>query len=153
MAMNRQTHRKTLEVGIRTVIFLYFKQQGEQWRDAFNMDDTDRASVQDVEYTDFGPMEEGTEMGGYTYDDGTEGPTTTYVMQKYQKAFKYSEEVLEDDQNGLMRRYPRAMARSILHTLDRLEAEGRITRAKRRDGHPRSDRVYVLPQSAKQEAA
>ena len=44
------------------------------------------------------------------------------------------------------------LERSILHTLDRLEAERRITRATRRDGHPRSDRVYVLP-AAKQEAA
>lgn len=41
--------------------------------------------------------------------------------------------------------------RSILHTLDRLEAEGRISRARRRDGYLRADRVYELP--AKQEAA
>lgn len=40
--------------------------------------------------------------------------------------------------------------RSILHTLDRLECEGRIKRAKRSDGRLRRDRVYVLPAAARE---
>ena len=116
--MNRQTHNKTLEVGLRQVLFQSFREKPEMWKQAFRMDTIDRASISDVAFTDFGPMQEGSEMGGYTYDAGTQGPTTTYTPSKYVKAFSLSEEVQEDDQNGLMRKYPAAMGRSIRHTLE-----------------------------------
>lgn len=118
MTMNRQVMAKTLEVGLRRVLMQSFREKPEMWRMAFQMDSIDRASIQDVAYTDFGPMQEGTELGGYSYDDAFEGPTTTYTPVKYQKAFKVSEELLDDDQNSLIRRYPRAMGRSIRHTLE-----------------------------------
>jgi hypothetical protein len=116
--MNRQTHPKILEVGLRRVLMQSFREKPEMWLRAFHIDSTDRASFQDVAYTDFGAMQEGEELGGYSYDDAYEAVTATYVPQSYRKAFKLSEEVLEDDQNGLMRRYPRAMGRSIRHTLE-----------------------------------
>lgn len=118
MTMNRQTHPKTLEVGLRMVMLQSFREKQEMWPQLFKSDSTDRASFQDVGFTDFGPMQEGTELGGYTDDDAYEAITTTYTPVKYVKRFKLSEEVVEDDQNGLMRRYPRALGRSVRHTLE-----------------------------------
>lgn len=118
MTMNRQNMAETLEVGLRRVMMQEFRQKEEYWRRFFNMDSMDRASISDVGFTDFGPMQEGSELGGYTYDDALPGFRTTYTPVKYQKAFKISEELLDDDQNSLMRRYPKAMGRSIRHTLE-----------------------------------
>lgn len=118
MTMNRQNMAETLEVGLRKVMMQSFRAKKEFWRRYFNMDSIDRASISDVGFTDFGPMQEGSELGGYTYDDALPGFTTTYTPTKYVKAFKISEELLDDDQNNLMRRYPKALGRSIRHTLE-----------------------------------
>lgn len=118
MTMNRQNMAETLEVGLRKVFMQSFRQKEEFWRKFFNMESMDRASISDVGFTDFGPMQEGSELGGYTYDDALPGFRTTYTPVKYQKAFKISEELLDDDQNALMRRYPKAMGRSVRHTLE-----------------------------------
>ncbi len=118
MTMNRQTFAAALEVGLRKTMMQSFRAKAEMWKILYNMDSMTRASIDDVGFTDFGPMQEGTELGGYTYDDALQGFRTTYTPVKYQKAFKISEEMLEDDQNNLMRRYPAALGRSIRHTLE-----------------------------------
>jgi len=118
MTMNRQTMAAALEVGLRRTLLQTVKAILESWKMGFQSDEINRASISDVGFTDFGPMQEGTELGGYTYDDALQGFRTTYTPNKYQKAFRISEELLDDDRNNLMRRYPQAMGRSIVHTLN-----------------------------------
>lgn len=116
MATNTQVLAQALEVGLRKIVGLSYREKPEMWRKLVNFDTTGRQTETDQGFTDFGPMSEITEGGAVPYDDPFQGFTTSYTQRKYGLGFKVTEEMRMFDQNNVIRKMPDRLGRSARHT-------------------------------------
>lgn len=92
--------------------WLKLKQREEEFSHVFNMDTTDKAFIDMAEFVGVGPMVEKPEGEPSTYRDAAQGGTKRIEMYTYALGVRSSYELYEDDQYGLIKQIPKAIARS-----------------------------------------
>lgn len=117
MGMTTQQNPKALEVGLRQALVGYFTPAAPQIDAVFNVGSTDRNYEEDVTYSDFSAMSEIAEGGGIPYETPAELFTTRYKPRKFGKGLTVTEEMRDDDQNRVVVRQVRCLAKAAAHTL------------------------------------
>lgn len=119
MSMNRSDFRKQLQEGLNVVFGLEYKRYPEEWREIFDIDNSNKAFEEDVLLTGFGSAPVKPEGGAVAYDSGQESYVARYVHETIALAFAITEEAEEDGLYGsLGNKFSRALARSLQHTKD-----------------------------------
>jgi len=115
--MNRNTFPKHLEEGLNTSFGLEYRSHPEEWRQIFEIENSNKAFEEDVLITGFGAAPVKAEGAAVSYDDGQQGWVARYDHETIALAFKITQEAVED--NLYMRigpRYSRALARALQET-------------------------------------
>lgn len=117
MAMNRALFKKQLQEGLNTVFGMEYKRHPEEWRDVFDVSNSNKAYEEDVLMSGLGAAVVKAEGAGVTYDSGQELWTARYTAETIALAFAITEEAVEDGLYGnLGAKYSKALARSMQHT-------------------------------------
>jgi len=118
MAATRGNFADELDPSIRTIFFDRYDQEPQVMPQVFNVGTTTRESETDSGTTAFGKLQQTSELGALDYEDPLKMYRTTYTPLKYTKGFKVSQELKEDDQNNVIARMPRALAKSVVYTTE-----------------------------------
>lgn len=100
------------------VHWLNLLQRDEEYSHVFNMETSDKAYEDEVEFSGLGPMGTKPEGESITYQDAIQGGTKRYVHATYGLGCRTSWELYEDDQYNLIMQVPKALARSAHFTLE-----------------------------------
>jgi len=115
--MNRSNFRKQLQEGLNTVFGMAYKSYPEEWRQIFEVTNSNKAYEEDVLMAGLGAAPVKAEGGGVSYDEGAESYVSRYNHETIALAFGITEEALEDGLYGnLGAKYAKALARSMQHT-------------------------------------
>lgn len=98
------------------VHWLQLKQRDEEYSHVFNIESSDKAFEDEVEFSGFGPMAPKGEGESVTYTDAIQGGTRRYIHTVYALGVRTSWELHDDDQYGLIMQVPKALARSAHFT-------------------------------------
>ena len=100
-----------------TEIVLEYKSYPEQWRNIFEVENSDRSFEEEVKLSGFGAAGTKDEGAAITYDDAQEAYTSRYVHNTIAMGFSLTEEAVEDNlYASLSARYTKALARAFQHT-------------------------------------
>lgn len=117
MAINRAQLRKQLEPGLNAVFGMAYRQYPEEWREAFMVENSDRAYEEDQLMTGFGAAAVKAEGAGVQFDNASEMWTARYDMVNIALAFSITEEAQDDNLYGnIGKKLSRALARSMQYT-------------------------------------
>ena len=115
--LNRAQFAKELEPGLNALFGLEYGKHGEQWREIFDVEKSEKAFEEDVLRAPFGAAPIKAEGSAVSYDTGSEVWTARYNHLTISLAFAITEEAEEDNLYGsLGRSYVKAQARSMQHT-------------------------------------
>lgn len=87
-------------------------QREEEFSHLFNIESSDKAYEDEVEFSGLGPMPEKPEGESVTYQDAIQGGTKRYLHSTFALGVRTSFELYEDDQYNLIKQVPKALARS-----------------------------------------
>lgn len=93
-------------------------QRDEEYSHVFNMETSDKAFEDEVEFSGLGPMGTKPEGEAITYQDAIQGGTKRYTPVTYGLGCRTSWELYEDDQYNLIMQVPKALARSAHFTME-----------------------------------
>ena len=117
MTMNRAKFRKELQEGLNTVFGLEYKRYPEEWRQLFDVENSNKAYEEDVLVAGLAAARVKPEGGAVTYDEGAEAWVARYNHNTVALAFAITEEAEEDNLYGALgSKYAKALARSMQHT-------------------------------------
>lgn len=117
MSMNRNQFRKQLQEGLNAIFGLEYRRYPEEWRDIFDIENSNKAFEEDLLLTGFGGAPVKPEGAAVAYDEGRESYVARYVHETIALAFAITEEAEEDGLYGsLGSKYSKALARSLQHT-------------------------------------
>lgn len=117
MAMNRAKFRKQLQEGLNATFGLEYRKWPEEWRQIFDVEQSQKAFEEDVLMFGFDAAPVKSEGGSVKFDEGGEAWVARYVHETIALAFAITEEAEEDNLYGsLGAKYARALARSMQHT-------------------------------------
>ena len=97
MPMNRSFNPKQLQEGINSVFGLAYNEHPEEWRQVFEIQNSNKAFEEDVLMTGFAEAVRQTDGGSVTYDQALEGWTARYNHVKMALAFSITEDNIEDN--------------------------------------------------------
>lgn len=89
----------------------------------FHMQTSENAYEQDSSLSGFGQHEETAELQNIPFEDRVPGWEVTYAHKKYSKGASISQEMIDDNKWGLVKKTPKALALSKMRTLERLGAD------------------------------
>lgn len=89
----------------------------------FHMERSDNAYEQDTSLSGFGQHEETAELQNIPFEDRVPGWEVTYAHKKYTKGASISQEMIDDNKWGLVKKTPKALALSKMRTLECLGAD------------------------------
>lgn len=89
----------------------------------FHMERSENAYEQDTSMSGFGQHEETAELQNIPFEDRVPGWEVTYAHKKYSKGASISQEMIDDNKWGLVKKTPKALALSKMRTLERLGAD------------------------------
>jgi len=107
-----------LEPGFRKIFDDKYLELKEVFPTIMHVNTSDRSYEQDSAVSGFGLLDQAGENETLQYEDPVQMYDTTYVHTKYQKGFKVSEELYEDDMYNVMTKKPAALARSARRTAE-----------------------------------
>ena len=114
MPMTRAQFKKQLQRGLNTVFGLEYKRYPEQWRQIFDVSDSDKAWEEDTLVVGLRTADVKPEGKGVSYDEGGESWTQRYQHETISLAFSITEEAIEDNLYlDMGRKYSAALARSM----------------------------------------
>lgn len=96
--------------------WLQLKQRKEEYSHIFNIETSDKAFEDEVEFSGLGPMVTKPEGESVIYQDAIQGGTKRYIHSVYALGVRTSWELFDDDQYGLIMQVPKALARSAHFT-------------------------------------
>ncbi len=116
--MYRGNFSQTLVKGMHHefVQFLDLKQREIQFDKVFNMETSEHAYEDEVEFAGLGPMPLKNESVSVVFDDAIQGGSKRYLMLTYALGVGCSFELFQDDQIGLIMKVPKCLARSGHYT-------------------------------------
>lgn len=103
--------------GIRHTVILNMRRPTEFTR-IFNMKDSKKRDEIDSLVTGFGAMPKKGEGVPIFYDAALEGPRTTYVHESYGMGFRVTEELVDDELYGHIKKLPKNLATSAMQTVE-----------------------------------
>ena len=89
----------------------------------FHMERSDNAYEQDTSLSGFGQHEETAELQNIPFEDRVPGWEVTYVHKKYTKGASISQEMIDDNKWGLVKKTPKALALSKMRSLEKMGAD------------------------------
>lgn len=118
MTMVRGTWSQLMAPGLHATFtqFLQLRQREEEFSKIFNMETSDKAYEDEVEFAGLGPMPSKPEGQSVVYQDAIQGGTKRYLHEAYALGVRSSWELYDDDQYGLIQQIPKALARSAHFT-------------------------------------
>lgn len=115
--MNRTQFKKNLQDGLNTTFGLEYQRYPEEWREIFEIANSDKAYEEDVLMVGLGAGQVKTEGKSVAFDEGAEAWTARYVHETVALAFAITEEAVEDGLYGnLGAKYSKSMGRSMQYT-------------------------------------
>jgi phage major head subunit gpT-like protein len=114
MAMLRNKYSQLLAAGIKK-LFVEFRDtelKNSYMEKIFNVESSGKAYEDEVLFGDIGAMPEKTENDGFQYTELTPGGSKRFVHLTYGLGARYSWELAQDDQYGIIKSVPKALARS-----------------------------------------
>lgn len=115
---NRAAFADELDPSLRTIFFDRYDEEPQVMPEVFNVMSSSMNKETDSATTGFGRMAQTDELGALDYEDPVKMYKTEYVHLKYTKGFKVSEELVEDDQNNVISRMPKALAKAVAYTTE-----------------------------------
>lgn len=89
----------------------------------FHMERSENAYEQDTSMSGFGQHEETAELQNIPFEDRVPGWEVTYSHKKYTKGASISQEMIDDNKWGLVKKTPKALSLSKMRTLEKLGAD------------------------------
>jgi len=118
MPATRANFKDELDPSLRTIFFDRYNEEKQVMPSIFNVESSTKDSEVDSATTGFGKLVQQDELGALDYEDPVKMYRTSYVHLKYGKGFKVSQELVEDDQNNVIARMPRALAKAVVYTTE-----------------------------------
>ena len=104
--------------GLKTVYGIEYRDYPEQYPQMFGVQTSDKAYEQTLGMTGFGLAVHKPEGQGIAYDEAFQGFKGTLTHSTMGLGFIVTAEMYEDDQYGKINALPKALARSIRHTIE-----------------------------------
>lgn len=117
MAISRAQMMKELLPGLNALFGMEYKQYGEEHKEIYDVETSDRSFEEEVKLSGFGTAPVKAEGASLAYDNAQEAFTARYVHETIALGFSITEEAVEDNlYDSLSSRYTKALARSMAHT-------------------------------------
>lgn len=118
MTMVRGQFAQLMAPGLHDMFvhWLDLMQRDEEYSHIFNVETSDQAFEDEVEFSGLGPMPSKLEGTSTIYQDAIQGGSIRYQHVTYALGVRTSFELYEDDQYGLIMQVPKALARSAHFT-------------------------------------
>jgi hypothetical protein len=116
--MTRGNYAQLMAPGIHELMDqqTQLEQRDSEYDKVFNTPTSDKAFEDDVEFAGLGPMTTKPEGQPINYDDVIQGGSYRYTHSTVGQGVRYSFELLEDDQYGIIQKVPMNFARTAMHT-------------------------------------
>ncbi len=115
--MTRAQQLKQLLPGLNALFGLEYKRYGDEYKEIFEMDNSDRSFEEETKLAGFGAAPVKAEGDAIVYDSGQEAYTSRYQHETIALGFAITEEAMEDNLYGsLSARYTKALARAMAYT-------------------------------------
>ncbi len=108
--------------GLKSIYGDAYKDYPEEFSKIFRMETSKQAYEKTLGMTGFGLASVKTEGSGVAYDDAYQGYTQTLTHVAYGLGFIVTSEMYEDDQYGKIKALPKALKRSVNHTIEQYAA-------------------------------
>lgn len=117
MAISRSQMLKELLPGLNGLFGLEYKMYGEQHKDIFAIENSERSFEEEVKLAGFGAAPVKNEGQGIAYDNGQEAFVARYEHITIAMGFAVTEEAIEDNlYASISARYTKALAKSMAYT-------------------------------------
>ena len=117
MAIARAQLMKELLPGLNALFGMEYARYPEEWRNCFEVENSDRSFEEEVKLSGFGAAPAKDEGAAISYDDAQEAYTARYTHETIALGYALTEESVEDGlYDSLSARYTKALARAFQHT-------------------------------------
>ena len=117
MAISRAQLLKELLPGLNALFGLEYARYGEETKEIFETETSDRSFEEEVKLSGFGAAPVKNEGAAIAYDNAQETYTARYVNETIAMGFSITEEAIEDNlYDSLSARYTKALARAMAYT-------------------------------------
>ena len=117
MAMSRAQLLKELLPGLNALFGLEYKQYGEEHKEIFEQETSERSFEEEVKLSGFSAAPVKDEGSAIAYDNAQEAWTARYNHETIAMGFSITEEAIEDNlYDSLSARYTKALARAMAYT-------------------------------------
>jgi hypothetical protein len=117
MAMSRAQLLKELLPGLNALFGLEYKQYGEEHKEIFEQETSERSFEEEVKLSGFAAAPVKNEGAAIAYDNAQEAYTARYNHETIAMGFSITEEAMEDNlYDSLSARYTKALARAMAYT-------------------------------------
>lgn len=118
MTMVRAGFSQLMAVGAHALFVEWLDtfQKELQYDKVFNIETSTKQMETEIQFAGLGPMPEKTENAPTIYNDAIQGGAINYVNLTYSLGCRTSWELREDDQYGVIKQVPKAIARSAQYT-------------------------------------
>lgn len=116
-AISRAQLLKELLPGLNALFGLEYERYGEEWKELFDTESSDRSFEEEQKLSGFGAAPVKNEGSAITYDTAQEAWSTRYTHETIALGFSLTEEAVEDNlYDSLSARYTKALARAMAYT-------------------------------------
>ena len=116
-AISRAQQLKELLPGLNALFGLEYKTYGEEHKEIFQMETSERSFEEETKLSGFGAAPSKAEGGAISYDTAQEAFTARYNHETIAMGFAITEEAMEDNlYDSVAKRYTKALARSMAYT-------------------------------------
>lgn len=111
-----------LEPGLRAIYGESYNDYPEEYTEAFEVDSSSKHQEEDFSLSGFGLAQQKNEGQNVYFDEMYKGYKTTYTHAEYALGFSVTRIMYEDDLYRQIKARPKALARSVRHTVEILAA-------------------------------
>lgn len=116
-AISRAQLLKELLPGLNALFGLEYERYGEEWKELFEIESSDRSFEEEQKLSGFGAAPVKNEGSAIAYDTAQEAWSTRYTHETIALGFSLTEEAVEDNlYDSLSARYTKALARAMAYT-------------------------------------
>lgn len=116
-AISRAQLLKELLPGLNALFGLEYERYGEEWKELFEVESSDRSFEEEQKLSGFGAAPVKNEGSAIAYDTAQEAWSTRYTHETIALGFSLTEEAVEDNlYDSLSARYTKALARAMSYT-------------------------------------
>lgn len=117
MAISRANLLKELLPGLNVLFGLEYQRYGEQHKEIFEMETSERSFEEETKLAGFAPAPVKNEGSAIAYDNAQEAWTSRYNHETIALGFSLTEEAIEDNlYDSLSQRYTKSLARAMAYT-------------------------------------